>query len=284
MQIMRNIVQLVILCFCNIIFAQNKDIIGNQSPYYTIQNCFTDTMYKQSLKSGVIKTNNVMQATTYWRTISLDFQNKIPLKTTNNYCTQINLFEIIKFGIIEKNLKAFINDDFSNAPNSFMTIEEFKKQLIYTDTINQFYFDENGNETNKIVINNGYLSGKQVKQFLLKEDWYLDSYSGKLNKKIIVLAPLKTDLILKKIVPICWIYFDEWVNFLKCFYITNQTDDELITYYDALTQGIFLSKVSKENNLKNEKLKNSYKGNQSLIESEYIKEKVRNSELDLFQY
>ncbi len=284
MSLYKIIITLVFITIANNYCAQNKDVFGNPIYDFTVNNCFIDSLYKPSVTSKKVKSNKILKSTTYWRTISFEALEVETPKKKFKGCEQVSFFEIIKFGILEKNLKAFVSDDFSEAPKGFLSKEDFKKNLIYCDTVFESYFDEQGLEAKKTSIKKGYLSGNEVKSFLLKEDWYLDSYSGKLNKKIIGIAPLMVNKVSKKVLPICWIYFDEWLNFFKQFKTKNYLGDNGLTFYDALVDGVFKSKISKESNLKEVKVKNDRRGNQSLIESEFIKEKVRNSESDLFQY
>lgn len=199
-----------------------------------------------------------------------------------NQCQQIGLFEVIKFGLLEKKLNAFYSDDFNEAAKNRIDPAQIKNLIAVNDTIRENVFDAQGNEVVNTRVENRYLYTADVKAYVLKEDWFLDSYTGKLEKKIVAFAPLVTDHKTGMSVPLFWLYYNEWKELLRSFEAKNLVTDEVISYRTLLEKNYFISVVSKESNLFDRSVKDYQHGQDPQQENETIREKIYNSERDAF--
>jgi hypothetical protein len=118
----------------------------------------------------------------------------------------------------------------------------------------------------------------------LKEDWFVSSTSGKLEKRIIAIAPVIFDKKLDKTRPLFWLYYNEWHELLNLFETKNFRDDKRISYGYAFQKQYFISKVSKENNIFDRSVKATHHSTDNQMESEVLKQKVYNQEGDIFQH
>lgn len=219
-----------------------------------------------------------------WRTIDLDNKENKTVFNNNNKCLQIGLFEVIKFGLFEKNLNAFASDNFNEVDKTRLSIAELKSIISLKDTSEEIVYDAQGNETKNIKIEKRYLFNEDVKAYVLKEDWFINNYSGQLEKKIIGFAPLVLDRKTQKVVPLFWLYYNEWRELLLSFEAKNYNSDAVISYRTVLEKNFFISQISKENNIFDRSIKSYKHGQDPSLESEMIKEKIYNSERDLFQH
>ena len=194
------------------------------------------------------------------------------------------MFEIIKFGLFEKKLNAFASDNFNDTKKSHLNTKQLLQTIAYCDSSETTLFDSQGNEQKSKIIEKGYFAGKDIKSYLLKENWFINSYSGKLEKKIIGIAPLILNKKTEKNMPLFWLYFNEWQDLFDMFEAKNYVSESIITYKDVFINNYFISKISKENNLNDKAVNSANKGKDNFLESELIKEKINNQEADLFQY
>lgn len=249
---------------------------------FSVKDCYTDSKYKVGIIKDSLKANSIFKGQRIWRSIGFDNTENKPFFSGNNKCVQIGLFEIIKFGLIEKKLNAFKTDNFIQPEKNRLTPIQVVSTLKYSDTVQSIIFDSEGAENKSTVIENRYLKNADIKSYLLKEDWYFNSASGKLEKKIVALAPLIYDKKKDMVVPLFWMYYNEWKPLLDLFEMKNSFSDQRISYAYALENQYFISIVSKESNIFGRSVKETNHSSEKTLESEVIKGKISKSETDLY--
>ncbi|MCC6372221.1 MAG: hypothetical protein IT236_14550 [Bacteroidia bacterium] len=251
---------------------------------YTVSDCFLSENYSGVFKPDTVAPQNQMKGTRIWRTISLDNPQNKELLNTNKNCTEVGLLEIIKFGLLVKQLNAFGSDNFALAYKTRMSEKQVLNALTYNDTSVVLSFDADGKETRLQTKTTRYLMGDDIKSYLLLEDWVINNKSGELEKYIIGWAPLIYRASEDKTVPLFWLYFPEWKELLASFEAKNFYSHSRITFFDVFEKRYFISQINKESNVFDRSVKDSRKGRDINMENELIKEKLRNSESDLFQH
>ena len=244
--------------------------------------CFKNASYAGGFKADTIKSNNVLWGEKIWRKISLEDKENFSVFNTGNQCAEVSLFEIIKFGMLVKKLSVFSSDNFGERMNIPLDTVQFIKRITCKDTVTGSVFYSEGNETKEVVISNRYLYGSDVKSYLLKENWIYNSYSGKMEKRIIGLAPLVYDKKTKSIVPLFWIYYNEWKELFASFEARNFRSADKISFNDVFTGHYFHSSVFKESNMFDRNLNSTVKGKDFFNENEVINKKINDLEEDLF--
>ncbi len=272
-----------ILFLCQNVCAQTVFNAGSYNDY-TVLDCFKNSQYKSNFKADTIKSNYVLKGQKIWRIIQLDNQENNQLFNNTSKCKQVGLFEIIKFGLFNKKLKAFSTDNFNGVANHLMPEEKLLLAIKIKDSVTTSVFDANGNESIETIKTNRYLYSKDITSFLLKENWITNSYTGKLEKVIIGIAPLCLDKKTGNTLPLFWLYYPEWKELFSSFEAKNFYSDASISFNDVLNKKLFISLISKEDNLFDRSVKSVNKGRDFYIESESIKEKIMNYEEDLFQH
>lgn len=189
---------------------------------------------------------------------------------------------MIKFGLLNQKLPAFDSDDFSQETKTPLTTSQILQSLVYSDSSVVQTFDAVGESKEELVVAKRYLVGTDIKSYLIKEDWLLNSNSGQQEKYIIALAPMAYDKRAGKIAPLFWLYYDEWKLLLSCFEARNFYTNERITFHTLFTRKFFISRLSKVNNVFDRPMSSESHGDERRLNEELIKEKLNGAENDLF--
>ena len=217
-----------------------------------------------------------------WRVI--DVREKINLPFT--YPIQ-PFFSILADGTQSGEIKVFKDEHFKE----MMTPEEVIGKLNSVDTSLVFnpetYEDE-------VVITNDPVNPEDIKKYRVKEMWYFDKESSRMQVRILGIAPIQ-DVYdeetgeFKYPVPMFWVYYPEAREMLSRHQVFNEYNDAAPgTWYDLFEQRRFSSYIYKQSNVLDFRLEDFYPnaedGIDQLLESERIKAELFNWEHDLWTY
>ncbi|MDR1343230.1 MAG: gliding motility protein GldN [Prevotellaceae bacterium] len=149
------------------------------------------------------------------------------------------------------------------------------------------------------IIIPGEYRWEEVRELLIKEDWFFDKHYSKMMVRIVGICPIKVykkqlntggdddaDAELQK-KQLFWVHYDEVRKVLARTpaYIPNN-DATVISYDDIFNERRFSSYITKESNPHNNRPISSYisDGYAALIESERIKNAIFTFEHDLWEY
>lgn len=181
----------------------------------------------------------------------------------------------------EVKLYSPIKDDFSIE----MTAEDMNNSLFRTDTVpiwkNQFEM------TLEVVKTEVFY--EDIKRFRVKEVWYFDSHDSQLKVRILGIAPLQEiygeDGNFRYEKPLFWVHYPTSREVLareQVFVESNEASR--MTWEDLFEMRKFSSYITKEGNVRNNRLEDLYSGVDILLESEKIKQDIFNYEHDLWTY
>lgn len=227
---------------------------------------------------------HITKGTRIWRNIGLENPENKLIFNSHKPCKEVCFFEILKFGLLELGLKAFSSEDFHDPSKALLDKAKLEKLLYHADTIAEKYFDANGEASYHKKFVSGFIGCGDIRSLLLKEDWVINNYSGRMEKYIVAIAPMVYSEKDKKQVPLFWIYYPEWAGLLSVFKAHNIYSYEEVNYMTVFEKHKFISAVSKESNVFNRSIDDYKKGYDAEMESERIIEKLRNSESDLFEH
>ncbi len=196
-------------------------------------------------------------------------------------------FVIIKEAAERGDIKMFAEDDFKK----MLKPEELEKLLHRVDT-QEIYNPDTYISEIKIVKSD--IDFNDIKTYRVKELWYFDKESSRLNCRILGIAPIKIELdpstgLAKYEGPMFWIYYPEARNYLAKERVFNDKNDiSPATWGDLIDGRFFSSYIFKESNVQNLRLQDIFKGEDDgvklLLESEKIKNKLLDFEHDLWVY
>ncbi|MEP7196165.1 MAG: gliding motility protein GldN [Saprospiraceae bacterium] len=196
-------------------------------------------------------------------------------------------FVILKEAAERGDIKIFAEENFKKPLKN----SDLDKMLHSIDTTTVFNPDTYIEEL-KIVQNE--IDYNDIKTFRVKELWYFDKESSRLNCRILGIAPIKAETdestgLVKYEGPMFWVYYPEVRKILAKERVFNDKNDIAPgTWADIFDGRFFSSYIVKESNVQDIRLTDIYKGEfdgvKLLLESDRIKNKILNFEHDLWVY
>lgn len=130
-----------------------------------------------------------------------------------------------------------------------------------------------------------------IKKFKVKEDWFFDKQRSVMEVRIVGICPVRERLDpqtgeFRGYQDMFWIYFPELRRVIANEEIYNRFNNvaQQITYDDVFMKRLFSSYIHKEDNVYDRRIEEYLKnGLEALLESEDIKDKIRNFEHDLWE-
>ena len=255
------------------------------------------------LPYGYVHDRDVLMGKTIWELVDLDerinFPLYYPVDTANVGKDRRSLFDVLIKGIKEGKITEVYADDYFNTKK---TMKDMESSFTYIDTIPagvdeiNNYFDEykSGKKIldpqfiNKTELGASYVTGYRIKGF-----WYFDKRQGELKYRLLAICPVAPEAreIGKDnpdVIELFWVYFPATRDILHEAKAFNDKNSAMpISFDHLLNSRRFNALIYKEENVYGDRLVQDYMKDNSqnqLLESERIKEKIRNFEQDMWNY
>lgn len=236
-----------------------------------------------------IREADVMWSKRTWRVIDLHEKLNMPMyyPVKPKVCL-MSLFDVLKCGILEGDLKAFANPVFEDEFTSPMTKDEVSKLLVSWDST---HMSEDLNNPDNMINTpiKTEITSEQITQYWIKEDWFFDRQRSVMEVRIIGICPLTVkkdpegEVIGSK--PLFWVYFPEARPYLARAAVFNRWNDhERMSYDELFEKRMFSSLIYKESNVYDRSIAEYKLGEDALLESEDIKEDIFKYESNLWHY
>jgi gliding motility associated protien GldN len=255
------------------------------------------------LPYGYVHDRDVLMGKTIWEFIDLDerinFPLYFPVDTAFVGKERRSLFDVLVKNIKNGKITEVYGDDYFNTKKTFKDMASSFTYIDTTDTgkdeINNYYDDyKSGAKVldpqyiNRKELDASYISGYKIKGF-----WYFDKRQGELKYRLIALCPVtpeardagndKADVI-----DLFWVYFPSVRDLLHESKAFNDKNSAMpITFDHLLNSRRFSAEIYKEENVYGDRTIEQYLKDNSqnqLLESERIKDKIRNFESDMWNY
>lgn len=251
----------------------------------------TDIFQRKPTPLPYVREADVMWSKKVWRIIDLREKMNQPLYfPTVEMEGKNNLVNLLLKGIKEDKLTAYDakNDDEFKVPMSY---DQVKEALGATTRKRQIRDVDTGETRDTVVA--AEVRAEEIKQVMLKEEWYFDKQTSTLNVRIIGICPIREyyrdedvnqETVLRQ--QVFWVYYPEARELMaanEVFNVNNTARNS--TYDDVFLKRIFTSYILKESNIYNNRAISQYlSGKDAMLESKRIENDLFDYEQNLWEY
>lgn len=281
----------------NLLNAKTPDEIGKK----TAAQLESDN--DKPLPYGYVHDRDVLMGKTTWEVIDLDervnFPLYFPVDTAFVGKERRSLFQVLLNGIKDGKITEVYADDYFNSKKTLSDIETVFK---FTDTtaagydeINNYFDDYKSGK--KVLspeyVNETVLSAKDVSGYKIKGFWYFDKRQSELKYRLLAICPIAVEARDKAkgntdTIDLFWVYFPAIRDVLHEAKAFNDKNSAMpITFDHLLNSRRFSGVIYKEENVYGDRTIQDYMKDNAqlqLLESERVKEKIRNFEQDMWNY
>ncbi len=281
----------------NLLNAKTPSDIGKKTPAQLISD------NDKPLPYGYVHDRDVLMGKTIWEFIDIDERINFPLyyPIDTNFVGKDRraLFDVLVKNIKNGKITEVYADDYFNTKKTFKDMET---SFTYIDTIdagkdeiNNYYDDyKSGRKKldpqfiNKKELDASYISGYKIKGY-----WYFDKRQGELKYRLIALCPVTPEARdagndNADVIDLFWVYFPAIRDILHEAKAFNDKNSAMpITFDHLLNSRRFSGEIYKEENVYGDREIQQYmkdNAQNQLLESERVKEKIRNFESDMWNY
>lgn len=238
---------------------------------------------------------DIMWSTVTWEIIDLNERVNFPLlfpieqMSTNRK----SLYEVLVNGIKEGKITEVYSDSYFTEKRAF---DDIKGSLSKIDTLDAGYELINAGQTlpPEYIVKTD-ISPSDILQYRIKGVWYFDKRQGELKYRLLGIAPVAPDVSAvgtenakNALVELFWVWFPsarEVLHRAKVF--TPKNSVKPISFDHLLNSRRFSSVIYKEDNIYGDRPIEKYLPDnalQQLLESNRIKERIRDKEQDMWAY
>ncbi|MFC5048258.1 gliding motility protein GldN [Aquimarina hainanensis] len=273
----------------NILNATDPDQIGKKTAEQIEQD------NDHPLEYGYVDERDVLWAKTTWEIIDLDerinFPLYYPIDTNSIGSNRRSLYDVLMANIKNGNIKNLYSDSYFTETR---TISDLQTTLSKIDTTDLGFEQYNAGETvDPQYINKRDITSADISEYHIRGYWYFDKRQGELRYRLLGLAPVAPDVNFidddePDMVPLFWIWYPDAREVLHNAKAFNRKNTSMPFNYDhILNARRFNSIIYKEDNIQGDRSIKDYvidNALMQLLESERVKESIRNFEMDMWSY
>ncbi len=273
----------------NILNASNPDDIGKKTKEQI------DADHDKPLEYGYVDKRDVLWAKTTWETIDLDerinFPLYYPIDTANIGSDRRALYDVLMTNIKNGKIKTIYSDSYFTETR---TLQDLETTLSKIDTLDLGYEQFNAGESvDPQYIERRDISAADISEYKIRGYWYFDKRQGELRYRLLGIAPVAPDVNFidddePDQVALFWVWYPDAREVLHNAMAFNRRNTSMpFTYDHILNARRFNSVIFKEDNIQGDRSVKEYvidNALMQLLESERIKESIRNFEMDMWSY
>lgn len=250
------------------------------------------------LEYGYVDDRDIMFAKMTWEKVVLDervnFPLYYPVDTNNIGQERRSLYDVLIRAIKDGDIKDVYYDSYFTGTR---TTKELKDITTKIDTLDIGYDQLNSEgRVDPEYITKTEISSYNISAYLIKGLWYFDKRQGELKYRLLGIAPAAPDVNFldsddeanKEPNPLFWVFFPDAREVLHEAKSFNEKNSSVPSSFDhILNARRFNGIIYKEENVFGDRKIEEYipeNALMQLLESERIKEKIRNFELNMWSY
>jgi gliding motility associated protien GldN len=250
----------------------------------------TDIIQKKPMPLPSVREADIFWSQKLWRIIDLREKMNLPLYyPTLEIDGRMNLISLLLNGIENGQITPYdasLDDDFK-VPMSF---EQVKASFGAEATTEEKIDFDTGERT--MVTIQGEIRPNDIKQYMIKEEWYFDKQTSTMNVRIIGICPIRefvragdaTGQVQRQ--KLFWVYYPEARPLLSTNLVLNPYNSaQQVSFDDLFIKRTFNSYVVIRENVYNNREISAYlSGKEAMLESKRIEDEIFDYEQDLWEY
>lgn len=247
------------------------------------------------LEYGYVDERDVLWSKTTWEIIDLDERNNFPLyypiDTVSIGSNRRSLFHVLMKNIKNGQIENIYSDSYFTETR---TLDDLESTLTRIDTTDLGYEQYNAGEpVDPQYINRRDLEAADVSEYHIRGYWYFDKRQGELKYRLMGIAPVAPDVNFidddePDMVELFWIWYPDVRNILHNAKAFNRKNTSMPFSFDHLLNARrFTALIYREDNVHGDRTIDDYIIDNALfqlMESERIKENIRDFEQDMWTY
>ncbi len=251
------------------------------------------------MEYGYVDDRDILWSKTIWEVIDLDervnFPMYYPIDTIDIGSDRRSLYDVLIKNIKSGKLTDVYVDSYFTEKRKFSDLEATLKKV---DTTDLGYEQLNaGEQISMEYINQRDLTAADIEEYRIKGIWYFDKRQGELKYRLLGIAPVAPDVNFiddesmspeDALVELFWVWYPSARQILHDAKVFNQRNSSQPLSFDMLLNARrFNAVIYKEENVHGDREIKEYIAENALfqlLESERIKEQIRNREQDMWAY
>jgi len=277
----------------NILNAKKPEEIGKKTEAQTLADNDTPLEY------GYVDDRDILWSKTVWEVIDLDqrvnFPLYYPLDTIDIGADRRSLYDVLIKNIKNGKLTDVYVDSYFTEKRKFSDLAATLKKVDTTDLGYEQY--NAGEQISPEYINQRELTAADIEEYRIKGIWYFDKRQGELKYRLLGIAPVAPDVNFiddesmapeDALVELFWVWYPSARQILHEAKVFNQRNSAMPISFDMLLNSRrFNATIYKEDNVHGDREIKDYIADNALfqlLESQRIKEEIRDREQDMWAY
>lgn len=273
----------------NLLNAKTPDEIGLKTAAQLISD------NDKPLAYGYVHDRDILMGKTVWEIIDLsekiNFALYFPIDTANIGSNRRSLYDVLTKAVRSGEITEVYTDSYFNTKKSFRDIQSSLSRIDTTDVGREQV--NAGMSVSPEYILRSDITAQDVTQYKIKGYWYFDKRQSELKYRLLGICPVTPDVYSmnsdeKDYIELFWIFFPaarEVLHDAKAFNDKNSAMP--ISFDQILNSRRFNSVIYKEENVYGDRSIDEYmkdNAQNQLLESDRVKEKIRDFESDMWNY
>ena len=284
------------VCFVNSMFAQ-ANILNAKSPEEIGKKTTAQLLLDNDkpLEYGYVDDRDILYSRMTWERVVLDervnFPLYYPIDTNNIGSNRRSLYDVLMANIRNGEIENIYDDSYFTSKRTLKDIQAALKRVDTTELgIEQL---NAGEQLSAEYIDTREITAADIVEYRIKGLWYFDKRLGELRYRILGIAPVAPDVNFidtdqQDLVELFWVFYPDARQILhnaKAF--NNQNSAVPLTFDHLLNARRFNGYIFREENVQGDRTITEYISDNALmqlLESQRIKERIRDFEQDMWSY